>query len=237
MHIQDWAYQTDTFNAQGFIAFDDSIKTPQPVVLVAHDWSGCNEFAKQQTQRLAALGYVGLAIDLYGEGQIGQSNDQKMKLMQPLLEDRSLIMQRWQAAITSLASLPQANTQKIAAIGFCFGGLCALDLARHTDTIRGVVSFHGLLNPPTTVTLSSIPARILVLHGYDDPMVPPEQVNQFAEEMTQAHADWQIHLYGHTQHAFTNPQANDATLGTIYNKLMAKRAWLQMEHFLIEIFE
>jgi dienelactone hydrolase len=236
MQTMDWHYQTDDFTGHGFTAYDDKQSGSRPVVLVAHDWSGCNDFARQQAQRLAELGYLGIAVDLFGGGTTAQRNEDKMALIQPLLEDRSLIMQRWQAMLDNLDQIDQADIKQIAAIGFCFGGLCVLDLARHTDKIRGVVSFHGLLNPPEQPANRSIDSKILVLHGYDDPMVPPAQVEDFAREMTKAKADWQIHMYGHTQHAFTNPQAHDFDLGTVYNEHTAQRAFLAMQNFLTEIF-
>src|SRR5690606_12960269 len=122
---------------------------------------------------------------------------------------------------------------RMAAIGFCFGGLCALDLARRGAPLRGVVSFHGLLNAPPPVA-ATVRARVLALHGYDDPMAPPEAAVAFAREMTERGADWQLHAYGHTRHAFTNPHAADHELGLVFNERAATRSWRSMGAFLDE---
>jgi dienelactone hydrolase len=121
-------------------------------------------------------------------------------------------------------------------MGFCFGGLCALDLARTGASLRGVVSFHGLLIPPGNIPNPQIKAKVLVLHGHDDPMGPPEQVLALQTELTQAGADWQIHIYGGTVHAFTNPLANDPGFGTVYDSQADKRSWIAMQNFFEEIF-
>ena len=128
------------------------------------------------------------------------------------------------------------NVDQIAAIGFCFGGLCALDLARSGASLKGVVSFHGLLNKPEALPTQPMIAKILVLHGYDDPMVTPDAVRDFADEMNHAKVDWQIHMYGHTQHAFTNPLAHDETLGLQYHAVASQRSKQSMVNFLAEIF-
>jgi len=133
-------------------------------------------------------------------------------------------------------AMDEVDSSRIAVIGFCFGGLCALDLARSGANILGVVSFHGLLNKPSEHNRHKIKAKVLALHGYDDPMVTPKHVNDFCKEMTDAGVDWQMHMYGHTQHAFTNPQAHDKTLGTIYNAQAEHRSLQAMSNFLQELF-
>ena len=159
---------------------------------------------------------------------------QKMALMQPL-NDRRLLRERIHAAFDAVVAMSEVDTSRIAVIGFCFGGLCALDLARSGAELKGVVSFHGLLDKPK-IANELIHPKILVLHGYDDPMVKPEQVNEFCQEMTLAKVDWQVHMYGHTQHAFTNPNAHDTQLGTIYNEKAERRALQAMTNFLQEVF-
>ncbi len=232
-----YAYHHDGKTLQATIAFDETHTKKRPGVLVFHDWSGRNAFASEQAKALANLGYVGFAADLYGDGQVGQTLEEKQALMTPLIENRSLLLGRILAAFQALKSLPQVDTDHIAAIGFCFGGLCALDLARSGENLSGVVSFHGLLNRDESTAIHPITAKLLVLHGYDDPMVPPEQVHTFCEEMTQAKADWQLHTYGQTSHAFTNPEANDPKLGTKYNSTSATHAFTAMEHFLKNLFK
>lgn len=229
-------YQHDNEELHGFLVVDETITQPRPAVIVAHDWSGRNEFAEGKAKLLAEMGYVGFALDMYGKAMVGNTNEEKSALMSPLAGDRSRLRARLKAAYETVAALPQVDNTRIAIIGFCFGGLCALDLARSGVDIKGAVSFHGLLHKPEHLQTELIKAKILVLHGYDDPMVKPEQVNAFCKEMTEAKADWQVTMYGHVQHAFTNPSAYDLDLGLIYNALASDRAWHAMAYFLEEIF-
>jgi len=156
--------------------------------------------------------------------------------MQPFMENRALLQQRIGAALDTVKQLPFVNNDKIAAIGFCFGGLCVLDLARTGAPIQGVVSFHGLLLPAHNIPQPEISAKVLVLHGHDDPMVSSDQVVELQHELTQSGADWQLHQYGNTMHAFTNPLANDPDFGTVYQRNADYRSWLSMQHFLAELF-
>ena len=223
---------------EGYCAYHDDTSAKKPTILVIHDWSGRNDFACQKAEQLAELGYVGFALDLYGKGITGKTNDEKTALMKPFVNDRKMLRQRLLAAFETVTKLEYVNTAKVGAMGFCFGGLCALDLARSGVDVRGVVSFHGLLHSPENVSVvKPIRTKILVLHGYEDPMVPVSQVTAFENEMTNAHADWQVHVYGNTKHAFTNPQANDPNLGTVYNNVADKRSWVTMKSFFEEIFK
>lgn len=235
MHTANYIYQHDEQSLTGFLAYGEQIATPRPAVLVVHDWSGRNELACQKALMLAQLGYVGFAVDMYGEGRIGETNDEKKALMQPLLNDRHFLQARIRAAFDALCTLDYVDKQRIAVIGFCFGGLCALDLARSGADLVGAVSFHGLLNAPAKPANKPIKAKLLVLHGYDDPMIKPVDVNDFCREMTDAGVDWQVIMYGHTQHGFTNPQAHDKQLGTMFNSQTAQRSFQAMRNFLAEI--
>ncbi|MFC3909085.1 dienelactone hydrolase family protein [Legionella dresdenensis] len=236
MHTANYTYRHDNQELHGFLAYEPGHGKPKPAVLVAHDWSGRNDFACQKAEMLARLGYVGFAIDMYGNGRTGNTTEEKMALMNPLGSDRALLRARILAAFDAVTAMPEVDKNRIAAIGFCFGGLCVLDLARSGADVKGVVSFHGLLAKPDNLPSRTIKSKVLVLHGYDDPMVKPEQVNQFCQEMTEANVDWQVHQYGHTQHAFTNPQAHDSQLGTIYNATAEHRSMQAMRNFLEEIF-
>jgi dienelactone hydrolase len=236
MHTAKHLYTHKEHELHGFIAHHDVIDTPRPAVLIAHDWTGRNEFACNKARMIAEMGYIGFALDMYGQARLGSSNDEKMTLMNPLASDRSLLRDRVCAAFEAVKELPEVDKNRIAIIGFCFGGLCALDLARSGADIKGVVSFHGLLGKPEHLESSAIKTRVLVLHGYDDPMVKPAQVNEFCREMTKAQVDWQVHMYGRVQHAFTNPDAHDTDLGLIFNSMAAERSWLAMSNFLNEIF-
>lgn len=221
---------------EGFFAFDDAISGIRPAVLINPTWAGRDGFVAEKAKQLAALGYVGFAVDMYGKGVLGTSIEENAGLMQPFMDDRVKLQRRMQAALANVKLLPWVDSSKIAAIGFCFGGLCALDLARTGAEIKGVVSFHGLLFPPGNTKDIPIGAKVLALHGHDDPLATPAQVLAFQQEMTESGADWQFHSYGHTQHAFTNPMANDPARGMVYRADADRRAWQAMENFLKEIF-
>lgn len=232
MVTETFEYFDETLPCIGYLAKPNE-SGRFPVVLVVHDWSGCNDFAKQAADRLAEQGYLALAVDMFGHGKIGKTNEEKSALIQVFLDDRLLLLKRLRAALNAAKALKQAEDSRVAAIGFCFGGLCVLDLARSGEELNAVVSFHGLFLP-TPYPLEKIKASVLALHGYDDPMVTPDQMLRFANEMTAAKADWQINAYGQTMHAFMNPQANDSALGTVYQPRTAKRAWAAMLMFLKE---
>ena len=222
-------YPAEGLTFKAYVAFDENIKEKKPGILIASDWSGRNDFACQKARLLAEEGYLGFALDMFGDAKQGETKEEKAALIQPLVIDRIKLQRRMLAAYEEIKKIEIVDAERIGAIGFCFGGLCVLDLARSGADVKGVVSFHGLLNPPEKIV--SIKSKILVLHGYADPMVPPEEVLAFANEMTKAKVDWQIHLYGHTLHAFTNPNANDPDFGTVYNANADARSWRAMKNF------
>jgi dienelactone hydrolase len=233
-HTLDYRHEDALLEA--FVVHDNTFKEPRPVVLINHTWAGRDQFVAEKAQKIAELGYVGFAVDMYGKGILGSSPEQNAMLMRPFMEDRDLLQQRMKAALLASHQLPYVDKTKCAAIGFCFGGLCVLDLARTGVEMCGVVSFHGLLGAPGNTQGTRIKAKILALHGFDDPMVPVEHVIAFEQEMTQAKADWQLHSYGHTMHAFTNPVANNPQFGTVYQPDADRRSWLAMQNFLAELF-
>jgi dienelactone hydrolase len=222
---------------EAFYAFDDSVQGRRPAVLTSHAWLGRDSFVMDKARKLAGLGYVGFALDMYGQGVLGKSKEENAQLMQPFMANRPLLQRRIKAALNAVKQLPWVDDSRIAAMGYCFGGLCVLDLARTGVDIKGVVSFHGLLGAPGNTHGIPIKAKILALHGYDDPMAPPEQVLAFQQEMTQAGADWQFVTYGNTVHAFTNPAANDPGFGTVYQADADRRSWVAMKGFFEEIFQ
>lgn len=234
MVTETFEYFDETLPCIGYLA-KPSETGRFPLVLVVHDWSGCNEFAKQTAEQLAQAGYLALAVDMFGKGKVGKSTEEKAARIQVFIDDRLLLLRRLKAALFAAKALKQVDDTRVAAIGFCFGGLCVLDLARSGESMNAVVSFHGLFLS-TPYPIKKIEARILALHGYDDPMVTPEQMLHFANELTAAKADWQINAYGQTMHAFMNPQANDPALGTVYQPRTAKRAWAAMLMFLKDAF-
>jgi dienelactone hydrolase len=227
------AYSEGTDSFDVYVARPEG-EGPRPAVLVCHAWGGRDGFAEGKARALADLGYVGAAIDLYGIGRRGTDRASSQALMGALVADPALLRRRLAAAHQAVRSLPGVDGERMAAIGFCFGGMSALLCARMGLALRGVVSFHGLLKIGTALE-SKPTARILVLHGQDDPMVPPSDVGLFAAEMKRIDADWQIHAYPRVVHAFTNPAANDPSFGTVYNVEADRRSWSAMRLFLAEV--
>jgi len=229
-------YSDGATKLEAYVAHEQS-DASKPLVLVAHDWSGRRQFALDAAERIAAMGYVGLALDMYGKGVFGDDGDAELNLslMNPLAKDRQALRKRVHAALAAGRALPQVDPVKTAAIGYCFGGMCVLELARSGADVLGVVSIHGILASGNG-SKESIKSKVLCLHGHDDPFVPPQQVLEFEQEMTAAGADWQLHAYGNTLHAFTSPAAKDAGSGNLYSEVAEKRAYLSMQNFLTEIF-
>ena len=221
---------------EGYMAWDSTITEERPGVLVSHAWAGRGEFEENKAAQLAELGYVGFAIDLYGKGVRGTSPEENGALMQPFLDDRVILQSRLSLALGVLKKQKEVDSARVAAMGYCFGGLCVLDLARIGTDIAGVASFHGLFGAPGNTDGNGISAKVLIMHGWDDPMATPDQVLALADEMSAMGADWQIHAYGNTLHAFTNPAANDPGFGTVYNAQADRRSWQNLQLFLAEIF-
>lgn len=221
---------------EALVAYDDSLTDYRPAVLIHPTWAGRDGFVAKKAIQIAELGYVGIAVDLYGKGVLGSSPEENAALMQPFIDDRLLLKRRLMAAYRNAKLMPWVDGHAMAAIGFCFGGLCALDLARSGIDIKGVVSFHGMLHAPDDIKTQPIKAKVLVLHGNDDPLAPREDVTAFEQEMTAADADWQLHAYGNTGHAFTNPALNDRDSGFYFQANANRRSWLAMQNFLAEVF-
>lgn len=182
MHTEYIEYQDKDAALEGYLAYEPANGETLPTIIIAHAWRGRDEFVCQKAEALAQLGYVGFALDLYGKDVLGHSVEENTRLMKPFIEDRALLRQRLTVAFETVQTLDIVDSHRIGIIGYCFGGLCALDLARSGADIKGVVSFHGLLHAPENLPSKPIQAKILALHGHNDPMVPPEQVAAFAKE-------------------------------------------------------
>lgn len=228
-------YQHGDQLLEGLMAWDDAIATPRPAVAIAHTWAGRTEFEQGKAVKLAELGYVGFALDMYGKGIRGNNPEENTALMTPLMTDRSQLQQRMAVAIDVLGEQPEVDPSRVAAMGYCFGGLCVLDLARTGSDIKGVVSLHGLFAAPGNTAGTNVKAKVLCLHGYADPMAEPASMLELATELTEAGADWQVHAYGNTVHAFTNPAADNAAMGTMYNASADHRSWTALLNFLEEV--
>ncbi|MFK8043489.1 dienelactone hydrolase family protein [Congregibacter sp.] len=221
---------------QAFLAWDDESSEARPGVMVGHAWGGRSVFEEDKARWLAGQGYVGVAIDMYGKGILGSSPEENAALMTPLVEDRAELQARMQASFAMMQGLEQVDASRCASMGYCFGGLCALDLARVGADVAGVISIHGLFMPAGNTDGVKITAKVLCLHGYDDPMADPDSMVALAAELSEAEADWQVHAYGRTLHAFTNPQANNPEMGTVYSPIADARSSTAITNFLGELF-
>ena len=219
------SYFDDSLECIGCLSIPESSNL-LPLVLIAHTWKGRSEFEDQKVNALNALGYAALSIDIYGGGINGKSIEENQSLIEPFVNDRQLFRQRLISAVEYGKSIDGIDTSKIAMIGFCFGGLAAIELARSGYDLSGCVSFHGLLNQ-SEESLNKVNAKLLVLNGDRDPMVSSQQILALQNEMTESEADWQFINYGNTYHAFTNPLANDVAMGTVYNHDSDKRLLIQ----------
>ena len=235
MEIRKVEYLDGDILLEATVAYEDKGKK-KPVVLVFHAWEGKDPFAEQKAVELAKLGFIGCACDLYGKGIFGRSKQECSALMSPFMADRMLLQKRILAYRELFSLVPEMDEKKVAAIGFCFGGLCALDLARSGAEVKAVVSFHGLLQGDQSLDQGPICAKVLAFHGYKDPMVRPEELLSFSKEMDAKKVDFQLHVFGQAMHAFTNPKANDPSFGTLYDKESDSRSWNGMRVFFQEVF-
>ena len=243
METKEIEYACGQTSFKGYAAWEDDKSGTRPGILIAHAWRGRDEFSKQKALDLAQLGYVALAADVYGEGITAENNDDAAALMRPLFLDRKLLQDRIKSAYEALRKHPLVNPQKIGGIGYCFGGLTIIELYRSGVELKGAVSFHAVLGTSLggqtakTVPISpSVKGSLLILHGHDDPLVSQEDLIRIQDELTKANVDWQLHIYGRTKHAFTNPEANDSKMGLVYNAQADKRSWQTMKTFFNEIF-
>jgi len=204
---------------------------------VVHEAWGLGDFVKDRAERLAELGYVALAVDMFGGAKQPSSSEEGMQWTRELRANVPLLRSRIRAAHEALLRHPQVDPARVASIGYCFGGSTSIELARSGAAIAGVVSFHGNLATTHPAEPGSIRAKIMSCTGADDPFVPREQVNNFVEEMTRAGADFQMIVYGGTRHSFTNPRAAErGVAGLEYNRLADQRSWAAMHSFFQEIF-
>ena len=222
---------------QGFVAYDDAIEGRRPGVLIVHQWMGPTDYERGRAEQLAALGYVAFVADVYGKGVRPADTGEAGKLSGMYKKDRALLRERVAAGLAALRSSERVDPDRIAAIGYCFGGTAVLELARSGADVAGVVSFHGGLDSPTPEDGSNIEARVLVLHGADDPFVPDADIAAFQKELRDAKVDWQMVYYSGAVHAFTQPMAgNDPSRGAAYDERADRRSWQAMRTFFEEIF-
>lgn len=237
MQTQDIDYRAGAVNLRGYLVFEATDAARRPGVLVFHEGPGLGEFAMARARRLAELGYVALAADMYGDRRQGRNLQEIANLVGDLRNEPETLRGRGHAALATLAALPQVDAGRLAAIGFCFGGSVVLELARDGADLKAAVSFHGVLTTRMPAVSGKVKASVLVLTGADDPLAPPDQVAAFENEMRAAEVrDWQVISYGDTLHGFTNPAADGSMMRTaLYSAQADRRSWASMQGLFDEV--
>ena len=237
MQTRDVEYRCDGVNLRGLLAADENATGKRPGVLVFHEGLGLGEFAMERARRLAGLGYVALAADMFGDRRQATNLQEIATLVGGLRAEPEKLRARGRAALATLAALPQVDSNRLAAIGFCFGGSVVLELAREGADLKAVVSFHGVLATKMPAQSGRVKASVLVCTGAEDPLAPPDQVAGFENEMRAASVrDWQVISYGNTLHGFTNPAADGSMMRTaLYNEQADRRSWASMRSLFDEV--
>jgi dienelactone hydrolase len=239
-HESPVEYSSQGVVLKGYLAYDEHLKGKRPGILVVHEWWGHNEYARKRARMLAGLGYTALAVDMYGDGKQAGHPDEAGKFSSELMKNFDVAQARFAAALEFLKQQPTVAADRIAAIGYCFGGGVVLNMARQGSELKGVVSFHGSLAAIKPAQTGKVKAKILVLHGADDKFISPEQIEAFKQEMKTMKADFQFISYPGAIHSFTNPDADtyakkfNLPLG--YNADADRKSWEEMKKFLKTIF-
>lgn len=233
-------YSSDSAALTGYVAYDSNLTGKLPVVLIVHEWWGLNDYVKSRAKQLAELGYLAMAVDMYGNGKMGNNPDEAGKLATPFYQNPAFAKSRFDAALAKIKTYGQADTSKIAAIGYCFGGSVVLNVARLGEQLNGVVSFHGnLVGVPADKNL--LKAAVLVCHGADDQFVKPEEVATFKKQMDSIGANYTFKAYAGATHAFSNPAATEwgqkFKIPIAYNAAADTASWKEMKDFFGKIFK
>jgi dienelactone hydrolase len=237
LKTQTITYDHDGTTLSGYLAYDDAVKGKRPAVLVVHEWWGLNDYARMRAEKLARLGYVAFAVDMYGQGKVTTHPEEAGQWAKQVTENMAFWQQRALAGLAVLRQQPQTDPNRMAAIGYCFGGGTVQQLAYSGADIRGVVSFHGSLQLPPADAGEQTKARILMAHGGDDAFMTPEQVQGYLTAMAQSGLDYQFIVYSGAKHGFTNPDAGQYPVPALdYHPVADKRSWDHMQLFFRELF-
>lgn len=234
--LETLSYSYNGLEMEGALALPANVTPETPAVLIAHTWMGVDDYVRRRATELAERGYIALALDIFGKNVRPQNTDEAVAAMTDAKADPKVLRGRLQAGFEALKNKFNLQPNRMAAIGFCFGGHCALEMARMGLPLAGVASFHGLLQTALPAAPGGIKASVLVLHGADDPMAPPAHVVEFLAEMKAAQADAQFVAYSSTVHSFTNHTANNLAGGTQYSERTSARSFRLMEDFFTELF-
>ena len=234
-------YTAQGVTLKGYYAYDDARPGKHPGVLVVHEWWGLNDYARRRARMLAELGYPALAVDMYGDGKTAMHPDDAGKFASETTKNFEVAKARFLAAQEFLARQPQVDGQRLAAIGYCFGGGVVLNMARQGDDLRGVASFHGSLAAAKPAEPGSVKAKVIVFNGADDKFVAPEAVAAFKKEMTEAKADFRFENLPGAVHSFTNPDSTELgkkfNMPLAYNAAADHKSWSELQTFLKQVFK
>ncbi len=232
-------YSLDTLQMKGYVTYDENIKGKRPGVLIVHEWWGLTDYPRNRAKQLAEMGYIAMAVDMYGNGQLGETPQEAQALATPFYQNPQLAKTRLDAALAKLKTFEQTDTANIAAIGYCYGGFVVLNAAKLGADLKGVVSFHGNLSG-VQPNKDLLKAKILVAHGGADQFVPQEEVNAFKKSMDSINADYTFKSYANATHAFTNPEATEKgkkfNMPIEYNAAADSASWNDMKAFFGTIF-
>jgi dienelactone hydrolase len=234
---QTVSYEQGGTHLQGFLAYDDALQGKRPGIIVCPEWWGLTDYARHRAQMLAELGYVALAVDLYGDGKTTEDPKQAGTWAGALKSNRALLRQRVNAGLEELKKSELVDPEKTGAIGYCFGGTTAIELGRSGADVRAIVTFHAGLDSPTPADGKNIKGSLLVCHGGNDGFTSEKDLDAFEQEMRENHVDWQINIYGGAVHSFTNPNADKHGIpGIAYNARADQRSWEAMQVFFHDLF-
>jgi dienelactone hydrolase len=237
MHQEVITYKDGDTELTGYLYWDDAFTGKRPGILVAHEWWGLNDYAKLRAEMLAEMGYVAFAADMYGDGRVTRHAEDAKGWMQQITANVADWQRRALLGLEQLKAHDQTDSERLAAIGYCFGGATVMQMAYAGVELDGVVSFHGSLPPATAEQAKRIKGRVLISHGDADPFVPRERLAAFSEPLSAAGVDWEMDIYGGAQHSFTNPYADGYGIeGVAYHETADRRAWLRMLAFFEDLF-
>lgn len=240
LRSEEFTYKVDDVELTGYLVYDAKADQPRPGVLVVHEWWGHNEYVRNRAYMLAQQGYTALALDMYGDGKVADHPSDAQQFVAEVAGNMELMQTRFNAAHEILRNHESVDAEQIAAIGYCFGGGVVLAMAREGADLKGVASFHGTLATDSPAEEGAVKAKVLVLHGAEDPLVPPEQVEAFKAEMENAGADYKFIAYEGATHSFTDPGATEVGerfgMPLAYDQAADEQSWAELQDFFESIF-
>ena len=238
LHVETIKYQDGKTSLQGYLYWEDSFEGKRPGVMVVHEWWGLNDYAKLRAEMLAELGYVAFAADMYGDNRVTRHAKNAKAWKQQITSNIDAWQRRANLGLEQLRKSENVDSNKLAAIGYCFGGATVMQMAYSGAPLKGVASFHGSLPPPTAEQAKNIKSRILIAHGDADGFIPEERIKTFKKALADAGADWEMDIYGGAQHGFTNPYADGYGIkGLGYHEQADGSSWMRLLRFLEALFQ